>query len=224
MRFSNDQQLREEDAELFFYSDTGWERKHVRAAEDLIRDLKGHGYLKNVSHGFLDASEKAHVTLRFTATDGALSVPAGTRVSVADTSAKGYAHGIVSFETDEELAVLDGEEGDVTATAVSFGEVFNVAPGTLTFCGSLTVTNPAEATGGADHQLTRAAVYRAMELIHADLMRNMEDAHDAKRKFYRQSYQDELRRIVAAGLDVDANGDGSGEELLKHGFHRFQRG
>jgi hypothetical protein len=224
VKFSNDQQLREEDAELFFYSDTGWERKHVRAAEDLIRDLKGHGYLKNVAHGFLDASQAATVTLRFSATDGALTVPAGTRVSVADTSAKGYAHGIVTFETDEELVVLDGEEGDVTATALSSGEVFNVAPGTLTFCGSLSVTNLDEATGGVDHQLTRAAVYRAMELIHADLMRNLEDAHDAKRKFYRQSYQDELRRIVAAGLDVDADGDGTGEELLKHGFHRFERG
>lgn len=227
--FSNDQQLREEDAELFFYSDVAWTRKHVRAAADLVRDLQGHGYFQTSTDSLIDASATATVTLEFEAIGGVLTVPAGTLVTVEDRSQAGYSNGVVGYVTDDELVVADGMTGTVTATASAEGDVFNVAADTLVHCGSSLanlggVRNPSAGTGGHDHQLARAAVYRALELIHADLMRNEDDAHDAKRRYFRQAYKDELTRLVASGVAIDRDGDGVGEKALKHGFHRFERG
>lgn len=229
--FSHDAQLREEDAELFFYSDVSWQRRHVRAATDLTRDLQRHGYLEHPRDVILDASQRATVELVFTADVAAeLVVPAGTRVRVFEAG-EGYTHGVVSFLTDEALTVPAGSSATVSATAEEVGEVYNVAAGTLAHVdGELAslaaVTNPGPASGGRDHQLTRAAVYRVMELVYTDLCRSEDDAFEYRRKIYRRMYHDELDRLVAAGVDIDRNGDGEvsvGERGLAHGFHRFRR-
>lgn len=233
-QYSYDAQLREEDGELFHYSDVSWQRKHVRAAEDLLRDLKAHGYLQDDDHELLDESSKATVTLTFTAdAAGSLTVPAGTKVRTLDPDVSGNAYGSVEFETDEALTVTAGNSGTVTATAVNTGEVYNVDAETLIYLSAdaptnfSTVTNDAAAAGGADHQLTRATVYRTLELIMQDLLRNADDAFEHKRQMYRRSYKDELDRLVASGVKIDADGDGSIDETekdLEHGFHRFRRG
>lgn len=119
--FSNDQQLREEDAELFFYSDVTWTRKHVRAAADLVRDFQGHGYFQTSTDSLIDASATATVTLEFEAIGGVLTVPAGTLVTVEDRSQAGYSNGVVGYVTDDELIVADGMTGTVTATASAEG-------------------------------------------------------------------------------------------------------
>ena len=118
----------------------------------------------------------------------------------------------------------------VTLAAVESGEVYN-ATGIdsleVAIVGVTGIVQPEAATGGKDHQLTRATVYRAMELICADLMRERDDAWDHKRAVYCRQYKDEIKRRVAAGLAVDRDGDGEvsgSEERRHHGFHRLERG
>ena len=232
-QFSYDAQLREEDGELFHYSDVSWTRKHVRAAEDLLRDLKSHGYLQDATHTILDESAKAAVALKFTAdAAGQLTVPAGTKVRNLDLTVDGNDNGVVVFVTDVELVVPAGNTGTVAATAENPGEVYNVAAETLVHLEDAAptnfsaVTNEAAASGGVDHQLTRAAVYRAMELINQDLSRGPDDIFEHRRQLYRRSYKDELDRLVAGGVKIDTNADGSisdAEKDHEHGFHRFRR-
>lgn len=228
--FSHDTQLREEDPELFFYSDVSWQRRHVRAATDLTRDLQRHGYLENPRDVILDGSQRASVELVFTAAASELVVPVGTRVRVFEAG-EGYTHGVVTFITNEPLTVPVGASAEVGATAENVGEVYNVDAASLVHVlGELpnlaSVSNPEPASGGRDHQLTRAAVYRVMELVYTDLGRAEDDAWEYRRKIYRRMYHDELDRLVAAGVDIDRDGDGEvseGERGLAHGFHRFQR-
>ncbi|MDZ7703359.1 MAG: baseplate J/gp47 family protein [Trueperaceae bacterium] len=232
--YSNDAQLREEDSHLFGKSDTAWTRKHIRAAEDIRRDLKRHGYLQEhddidileVDHKIVDDSAEATVELEFTAESaGQLVVPKGTRVT--DGWAK--AHGKIAFVTDEQLTVPAGGSDTVAATAADFGECYNVPAGELTTLdGSLSnfdgVTHPSAASGGADHQLSRAAVYRTLELVYTDLMREEGDSLDARRKLHGRAYMDELERMIAAGIDIDVTGDNVTDHEQYHGFHRFRRG
>lgn len=231
-QYSYDAQLREEDGELFHYSDVSWTRKHVRAAEDLVRDLKAHGYLQDNDHVILDESAAAAVTLTFTAgAGGDLTVPAGTQVRNLDPDVAGNTHGAVVVSTDADLVVTAGNTGTVAATAEHPGEVYNVDPDTLVYLEDAAPTNfsavtNAAAAGGLDHQLTRAAVYRVLELIMQDLMRNADDSFEHRRRMYRQAYRDELDRLVASGVRIDANADGEigeAEKDLEHGFHRFRR-
>lgn len=223
--FSNDAQLREEDSELFSYDDVSWERKHVRAAEDIIRDLKRHGYLERDHHEVVDDSKKATVQLEFKAADdGELTVPAGTAVRDTDQ----FDHGTVEFVTEEELVVAPGETAAVAATASAAGEVYNVGPGHLEhLVGELDnfdgAVNPDAAEGGRDHQLARASVYRVFELMMLDFARTEEDSFEYKRKLYRRMYRDELNRLVASGVGIDATGDGEGQKGLKHGFEGLRR-
>lgn len=225
--FSNDAQLREEDAELFHYSDVSWMRKHIRAADDIVRDLKRHGYLERDDEEIIDDSEKATVTLEFSATsDGSLTIPKGTRVRDTDQ----FDHGAVAFETHEELVVASDDTETVEATAVAPGEVYNVSPGVLEHLETEDeldnldrVTNPDRAEGGRDHQLARASVYRVLELIMMDVGRDGEDAFEYKRKLYRRAYKDELDRIIASGVDIDSTGDNEVEAGLAHGNVRLRR-
>lgn len=249
-QFAYDAQLREEDGELFHYSDVSWTRKLVRASDDLIRDLKRHGYLhdhdrwdnwydlfayfEESDYEVIDDSASATVTLKFTAAaTGDLTVPAGTRVRNLDPSGDGNTNGAVIFETDADVTVTTGTTGTVTATAEHPGEVYNVDAAELVYLDDAAptnysaVTNDAAASGGKDHQLARATVYRALELINQDLMRNDGDSFEVRRKMNRQSYKDELERLIASGIDIDTDGDGivsEAEEGLRHGFRRFLRG
>lgn len=232
-QYSYDAQLREEDGELFHYSDVSWTRKHVRAAADLLRDLKAHGYLQDDDHAFLDESTRATVTLQFTASaDGDLTVPAGTRVRNLDPDGDGNTNGAVVFSTASNVIVTAGNTGTVDATADQIGEVYNVDAGALAFLEDdaptnfAAVTNTSPASGGVDHQLTRAAVYKTAELINQDLSRGPDDVFEHRRKLYRMSYKDELERLVASGVKIDTDGDGEISECekdLEHGFHRFRR-
>jgi hypothetical protein len=235
--YSNDAQLREEDSALFRKSDQSWIRKHKRAAEDIRRDLKRHGYFPeydeldifSTEHELVDDSAKATVELTFTATaDGTLSVPKGTRVLTKDPSST-QENGLVAFVTDEVLSVSASNSGTVAATAESFGDVYNVEAGSLehleaTLTNFDSVTNAAEASGGADHQMTRTAVYRVLELVYMDLMREEGDALDARRKLNAKAYREELERMMAGGIDIDTDGDNDADIEDHHGFTRFRRG
>lgn len=227
MRYSNDAQLAEEDGQLFAHDDRDYTRKHLRAAEDLRRDLAGHGYFRRAGEQLVDTSARAQVMLRVVAGADGATLPAGARVRT--WPAHEQQHGDTVFITQAELVLGDEEVGEVLAQADEVGEVYNVAAGALTVleqlvAGVVSVTNPSAASGGADHQLTRASVYRVMELICFDLTRMRDDAWDHKRLVYQRAYKDELHRLVAAGLQLDTTGDGAVNEPRAHGFHRFERG
>lgn len=246
-QYSYDPHLREEDDQLFHHDPRSYSRQHKRAVEDIVRDLKRHGYIDYETlrwvgdslHFFgtqtgevLDDSETASVTLEFTATaDGELIVPAGTRVFDADPTQGDQRYGAVVFETDEELTVSADSTGTVAATAEHPGAPYNVDAGTLEHLDAdLTnfesVTNPDAASGGVDHQLARLAVYRTLALVYRDLGTQADDRFDYKRQLYEEHYAEELKRAIASGIDIDLDGDGEideGEEDLEHGSVRLHR-
>lgn len=230
--FSFDAHLRQEEEQLPYWSnDRTWERKHGLAAQDILRDLQRHGYLQEDHHALVDALASATVTLTFEASAGAgVTIPAGTRVRTMDASCP--ENGDTVFTTDAALVLAAGASADVAATAEHPGAPYNVRTGELEHLVTEiaeveSVTNGAAASGGVDHQLTRATVYRVLEMVMIDLMQVADDTFDARRRLYKAAYKEELDRHMAAGLDIDTNADGASSEEEKlahgHGFHRFRR-
>lgn len=162
-----------EDRELFAHEDSAFRMALERATEDVLRDLDRHGV---DTAAVEDAFRRATVELTFTApgTHG-LTIPAGVGVANVDSERSRFA-GVV-FKTDFDLVVPASDSRAVRATAVMPGAPANVDAGELVYLTDPAtldiekVTNLLPATGGADHQLTRAATYRAMELVYLDLMR-----------------------------------------------------
>jgi hypothetical protein len=247
-RFSFDSHLREEDSDIFHHAPRSWRQKHLRARDDIIRDLKRRGYLdyddfETYGDGvyfwgedegtIIDDSEQATVELEFTATaDGPMTVPAGTRVYDVDPAVEAEKAGAVVFETDSELQVSAGSSATVQATAEHPGEPYNVRAKSLQFVDEgLTnfdaATNPQSATGGKDHQLTRMSVYRVMELVFTDLLQGQDDAFAYRMELYGDRYDEELDRMTASGIKIDLDGDGEqseGEEAFEHAGVRLRRG
>lgn len=247
-QFSFDTHLREEDSDIFHHAPRSWRQKHLRARDDIIRDLKRRGYLdyddfEIYSDGvyfwgedegtIIDDSEQATVELEVTATaDGPLTVPAGTRVYDVDPAVEAEKVGAVVFETDADLQVSAGSSATVQATAEHPGEPYNVTAGALEFIDAeLTnfdaVTNPDAATGGNDHQLTRLSVYRVMELVFTDLLRGEDDEFAYKMRLYSDRYDEEIDRMTASGIKIDLDGDGEqseAEEAFEHAGVRLRRG
>lgn len=208
------------DRQVFWHDPNhDWQEFHELAADDIMADLLRRGFfdpLIDPQPTLVDASEQATVTLKFTAAtgEGDLTVPAGTLVYDEDPT-KRNVDGANVFATDEELVVTDGSTGTVDATAVDPGRPQNVAAGELAFAETAVsgldqfsaVTNEAAATGGVNHQLERAAVYRALALVYQDLTVEEGDPFDYKRKLMQECYDQELTRRIAAGLILDTDGD-----------------
>ena len=245
-QYSFDAHLREEDRQLFHHDPRSWQSKHIRARDDIVRDLKRNGYIDyddleyydeglyffgEMTGTIVDDASTATVELEFSASGGSLTVPEGTWVYDADPAVDSERYGAVVFETDAALTVPGGQTDTVEATAEHPGEVYNVGPDVLTYPdASLShfdgVTNAAAATGGADHQLARVSVYRALALIYRDLVAEEGDTFDYKRKLYEDYYHEELDRQMAAGIKIDVDGDGQAndhEESLEHGGVRLYR-
>lgn len=232
-QYSHNAHLRREDRSIFDYDDVSRDRLAENAAEDLVRDLQGHGYLKEDGETIIDDFGYATVTLNFTAgPDGDLVVPSGTLIGTFNPDDTRYSTGDTLFVTDMPLTVPAGTSLMMTATASKPGRPYNVDAGELTHCRAdlvnfASVTNAAAATGGADHQLTRAATYLTMSMTYMDLVRKEDDSFDYKRQLYMEKYKHELRRLVAAGIRIDRNNDGQmddQEDAHEHGFHRLERG
>jgi hypothetical protein len=216
--------LWQEDRELSRHDDDAFLTSRRRATDDVLRDLDRHGV--DAEH-IEDAFAHATVELEFTATDdGGLTVPAGTVVSNVDPAIAKNAG--VQFKADEELVVGAGQTDTVLATSVDPGAPANVDAGELVHLVGDTptnfdaVTNMAAADGGIDHQMTRAATYRAMEMIYLDLQRTSDDAYSSKRRVYGKLYREEIERTIAAGIRMDANQDGTADRKT-HGLKRFRR-
>lgn len=246
-QYSYDPHLREEDAQLFHHDARSWQPKHLQARDDIVRDLKRRGYIDYESldytdHGLyfhgevtgtvIDDSATASVDLQFSAdANGPLNVPKGTRVYDADPSVADKKAGAVVFTTDAALSVPKSGSDTVAATAEHPGEPYNVPAGALTHIdASLSnfdaVTNPAAASEGADHQLALLSTYRALGLIYRDLGVQQGDTFDYKRGLYEEAYDEELERMIASGIKIDLDGDGTqdaGEEDLEHGGIRLHR-
>lgn len=229
--YSYDTHLRMEDEELFLHSDRSWKRKHHQARQDIVRDLRRHG----VEYGADDLKDDfayAAVTLTFTATDdGSLVVPEGTLVR--DVASTQHTNGAVEFATDEALTVSAGESDTVIATAVLPGEPGNVEAGVLTVLSDTApsnfsaVTNALGASGGVDNQLTRACVYRALQMVYMDLMRTTGDAYDTRRVLYQTAYKEEVGRMIAEGLEWEGSVEditGLSEPKRTRGYKRLERG
>jgi len=229
--YSYDVHLKQEDDELFDYKDSPWLRLHRLARKDLEIDLLRRGFdgVQQPSiDGILDDFATATVTLSFTAgAGGSLVVPLGATIRTIATATQTY--GVVEFTTDVALTVGAGLTDTVAATAAAYGEPYNVAIGTLTnYSGTAptnfsSVTNLAAASGGLDHQLTRVAVYRTMDLVYTDLMRSMDDRFGQKRALYERRYKDELDRIWAAGLTGSDYTTVDDYPTRNHGAVRLER-
>jgi len=213
-----------EDRELFAHDDSPFLMALERATEDVRRDLDRHGVNLDALE---DAFKRATVELSFTApASTGLSVPAGSGVTNVASKRGKYA-GVI-FKTDFDLVVPAGETLSIPATATAPGAPANVGADELIYLtgqpptGFKSVTNPAPATGGTDHQMCRAATYRAMELVYLDLMRTIDDAFGSRRRVYAKMYRDEIDRTIAAGVRMAATVDGAAQSKT-HGATRFRR-
>lgn len=233
-------------------------RVHKKAWRDVRQELKANGYIDDIDsiagrggynpstletqivaqaepHNAFDAAE---LTVQFTAkTTGSLTVPAGTVLSDIDADDSHQTlTGARKFATSSELVVSAGNTGTVAAVAVADGAAFNLPDETALYLVEGDASLPtfsaaavaATTTAGVDHQLTRAATYRALFLLYLDLVKQEGDAFDYKLKMYRREYEDEIKLLMAGGIHMEiGTADGvedEYEEQLRHGFHRFQRG
>lgn len=233
-------------------------RVHKKAWRDVRHELKANGYIDDIDsiagrgsynpgtletqilpqaepHNAFDAAE---ITVQFTAkTTGGLTVPAGTELADVDSDdANQTLTGARKFATSSELIVSAGGTGTVAAVAVADGAAYNLPDETALYLvegdASLPTFSAAEVvattTTGVDHQLTRAATYRALCLLYLDLVKQEGDAFDHKLKMYRHEYEAEMRLLLAGGIHMEiGTADGvedEYEEQIRHGFHRFQRG
>jgi hypothetical protein len=201
--YSTDAHLGFRDRELFEYNDVSYRVDHRSAREDVENELLSRGFddgLDNIA----DDSAVATVTLTFTAEagGGGVTVPEGFEVYSAEDRTK------VTFVTDEELILADGESADVDATCEEFGEPGNVAEEVLVYFDALagleSVTNADVATGGVNHQLTKVCTLGALITIYADLSRNKGDSYDHKREMYEKMYHTALKLLMARGLTLDS--------------------
>lgn len=243
--YANDTHLLRAQGDVFRYESIldSYEDHLYDACEDVLRDLARYGYWEPPSSAWtigdvnpipFDDSVVATVELTFTAdAAGELTVPAGTRVRTLDPAGVEVTLGDTIFATDAALVVPAGNTGTVAATAESFGRTYNVRAGKLAYLVSSApanfsaVTNGAAATGGKDHQLTRLVVYRALENIYADLFRLDGDGFHNRMELYREKYREELRRMQAAGIQVDHDGNATEsdeEEAERHGYPVLYRG
>lgn len=243
--YANDTHLLREQGDLFRYEAAldSYDDRLFDAVEDVLRDLARYGYwtppsatwtLATIDPKPFDDSASATVELSFTAAaTGDLTVPAGTRIGTLNPSGVEVTLGDTVFATSAELVVTAGNTGTVAATAEMPGRTFNVRAGKLTYqlgtalANLASVTNAAAATGGADHQLCRLVVYRALELIYSDLFRLDGDGFHNRMELYRRKYDDELRRMQSAGIQVDHDGDGTEDDEERderHGYAVIRRG
>lgn len=58
-------------------------------------------------------------------------------------------------------------------------------------------------------QLTRLGCYKALEIIYGCLSKGTGDSFESLRNYYGKSYTEELKAVLAAGLDYDWYLDGS---------------
>lgn len=199
--YSTDAHLGFHDRELFFHLDAPYRIDHRSARRDVERELLRRGF-KDGLDNIEDDSGVAAVTLTFVAETGGggVTVPAGFQVFSAEDRTK------VVFETDEALVLADGETGEVEATCTQFGEPGNVDIGVLVYFDALSglesVSNEEAATGGLDHQLTKACTFRALCTVYMDLSRGQDDSFEHKRKHYAMAYKEELDLMFAAGLTL----------------------
>jgi hypothetical protein len=200
--YSTDAHLGFRDRELFEYNDVSYRIDHRSARSDVERELLRRGFTDGLDN-IEDDSAVAEVTLSFTATTGGggVTIPASFEVYSAEDRTK------VTFVVDSELVLADGATGTVSATCQELGEPGNVAEGVLIYFTTLTglasVTNEAAATGGLNHQLTKACTLKALVTVYMDLSRNKEDAYDHKRMLYERLYKEELELMLAAGLTLE---------------------
>ena len=234
--FSTDAHLRGEDGQLFSHEDRAFDDYHRRAARELTLELTRRGFFPREArpaHVLLDEKVKATVALTITATsDGPLVVPAGWEVRDHDPAMAPY-HGYVAFVVDEAVTIpADGTE-TVSATAMAFGDPYNVRGRTLKYpatdLANLSgVTNILPATGGADHALTRACVYWIMHKLNFEWSHAPDDKCAWKFKEYKRQWMHELDLIISAGLPMDTDGDGEASDSIEelramHGPLVFER-
>jgi len=203
--YSTDAHLGFRDRELFEYNDISYRIDHRSAREDVERELISRGFDDGLST-IADDSEVATTSLSFTAETGGggVTVPEGFEVYSSEDRTK------VTFVTDEELVLADGETLSVDATCEEFGEPGNVAEDVLVYFTALSglesVTNPEAAEGGENHQLTKACVFGALVTMYTDLSRNKDDAFDHKRQMNQRLYKRELDLLFSSGLTLTTSG------------------
>lgn len=218
--YSTDAHLGFRDRELFEYYDVSYRIDHRQARKDVDRELLRRGFTGGLED-ILDTTAEATCTLTFVAESGGggATVPAGYEVFSAEDRTK------VVFETDEALVLADGATGTVSATCQQFGEPGNVAEGVLIYhdglSGLTSVTNAEVATGGENHQLTEACVFRALEMVYCDLSRDEGDAYDHKSKKFGKRYREQLDLILAAGLLLDSS-SGVPTDVNGRAYPRFR--
>jgi len=210
-----------EDREAFETRTSGIKRKRRQASEDVLREIKALGYLREDHHALVDSRAQATVQLTFTAgPGGALTVPAGARVANRSSPLTGA----TVFTTDVQLVVSAGQTATVAATATHAGQPYNVDAGELETlldtspANFASVTNPADATGGVDHQLARVTTIRTMVLFWRDLILEEGDKADRMHRIYDKDYDRELKRMKGSGLQVDTNSDGVATEEERNVF------
>lgn len=73
-------------------------------------------------------------------------------------------------------------------------------------------------------QLTDAATYKTLELVYEKLSKDREDdAFRVQEDRYRKRYEEEIKRVIKAGLHYDWDGDGALEEEERSVQRRSRR-
>jgi len=211
-----------EDRHPFLHEATDKSDEINDAQSDVLLDLRAAGYMQprdsaywalyygtdNERTEVVDDRALATCTVAVTASDdGACTIEAG-QVFVVSADAALPESAQRRFTADSTVVIAAGDTEDVPCTATLFGRHHNVREGALgigTAPDNYTACLNAAATGGADHQLTRAITFKTLELLFREYARKAGDALDDRRALYHATYKDHIKALIKAGLDTVDN-------------------
>lgn len=222
--------LSAEDTELRNYADQSWARQIQMASRDVELDLERRGLCASTVWGE-GARAVSRITL-ISLSDASLHVPAGTRLyAVHGTCNSVWSR--LYFVTDAALTLPPAGTDDVDVTASDWGSPWNIDAGSLRHAENaaldeqLSLSHHVPGVFGNDHPLTRATVYRALELVYGDLSRSEDDMFNHKRRIYAKRYTEEIARLQQAGLRTGGTSGGGSTGTggaRTHGTIRLIRG
>lgn len=216
--------LSAEDTELRNYADQSWARQIQMASRDIELDLERRGLCASTVW-----STGAHAVSRvslMSLSDEAVRVPEGTRLFAVHGSCNSQ-WSRLHFITDVEVSLPPAGMEDVDVSAVHWGVPWNIDAGSLLYveaaelAENLSLSHHVPGIFGTDHPLTRATVYRALELVYGDLSRGDDDMFNHKRRIYAKRYTEEVTRLQQAGLRTGRSDTAGGRS---YGAVRLIRG
>lgn len=220
MFYAHPAHLSLEDGELRNYADVSWARQLQLASRDVELDLQRRGLCAD---RIPLTATRAVAKIDLTNTgDEPLMLARGFVVYSGAEDCSQWSQ--LWFTFDDDVTVEPRHTETIEVTATHWGTPWNVDRNHIIqvldpdVAASVQLEQSTPAVFGTDHLLSRATVYRALELIYGDLTRSPDDIFDHKRRIYARRYTEELDRLQQAGLPR------AGGERKNYGAARLIRG